>query len=754
MDIAQFREIVSSFLDSADHVQWSKGVLVAQIGAEMIEAEIRTRNGSLLVAEGDREQAAETWVVHRLARLDTLAERIIASMPPKPAFVVPQGEIVDEIERVESDAPVKIPDAVEGAREFLNRRPAGTCSVLYLTSGAGEGKTTLIEHLARVQAEQFRARTSDWLLVPIGLGGRPFLRFDDVVMAAFMNQLRFQRLYYSSFIQLVRLGVIVPALDGFEEIFVETSDGEAVTGLGTLIGQMGGEGTLLVAARTAFFEVRRLEAQAKLLDALPSVDATFGRVSLCRWSKTEFLDYCTQREFQHSDDLYSSLSARLGEAHPLLTRAVLVRRIVDLATEQGSDFVQSIPEESTKWFRWLVETLLKRESTEKWIDKFGDPPRPLLTVVQHQELLGMLSEEMWISKTAVLSDRMVDSIAEIYAEGIKLRAQSARQIRERLSHHALVAEVGAGGREFSFDHDDFREFFLGRQLAEHLVSNRSADVRKIIRIDVLPSFAVDSTVAEIRERIDISASLVQRVAEASRAEKNALFVKENAGSIIVRLLELIDGPVEVSDVAFPVDSLRGRRIGNVSFVRCLFQRTSLERTALSNCKFVDCEFELLEVDGHRDLTNCEIAVDSRVRVVSYTRAGESVDEYDPAKIRQILVRAGFALPIQDPQSPDTQERETGSDERMKIVEKVVQTFQRTTQVNEGVFRLRLSLNAHRFLHEMLPDLLSAGLLVERAEGASVKYRLGMRMGQIADALRVAAGSYDQFLEAVRSTQKN
>ena len=54
----------------------------------------------------------------------------------------------------------------------------GTCSVLYLTADAGEGKTTLISQLAHAQAKRFRKRDSDWLLVPISLAGKPFLRFD------------------------------------------------------------------------------------------------------------------------------------------------------------------------------------------------------------------------------------------------------------------------------------------------------------------------------------------------------------------------------------------------------------------------------------------------------------------------------------------------------------------------------------------------------------------------------------------------
>src|SRR4029077_1840672 len=100
------------------------------------------------------------------------------------------------------------------AETVLSRRPAGATSVLYLTSDAGEGKTTLINHLALKQAQRYKEKTTDWLLVPIPLGGRTFLRFDDVVVAALVNRLRFQLFYYDAFLELVRLGVLVPAFAG------------------------------------------------------------------------------------------------------------------------------------------------------------------------------------------------------------------------------------------------------------------------------------------------------------------------------------------------------------------------------------------------------------------------------------------------------------------------------------------------------------------------------------------------------------
>jgi len=117
-------------------------------------------------------------------------------------------------------------------------------------------------------------------------------------MAAFMNQLRFQRLYYDAFLQLVRIGVLVPALDGFEEICRRNVRRRGGNWSGDVDTSARRRRHLLIAARKAFFEFRRLETQARLIDTLPDVDVGFGRVSLRRWSKSEFLEYCEKQHLK------------------------------------------------------------------------------------------------------------------------------------------------------------------------------------------------------------------------------------------------------------------------------------------------------------------------------------------------------------------------------------------------------------------------------------------------------------------------
>ncbi len=323
MDSVRFKEIIGSFLDSDDQFDTDRGEVALQLGSELISFTLTNVRGTLWVTEGINRVTAEEWIVRRLAMLPLLAERIIASVPENTDFITPQAEFLDEINRNAKDEPEHVLDAEKTAAEFLSRRPGGTCSVLYLTSDAGEGKTTLINHLARLQAEKYRKGLTDWLLVPVALGGRPFLRFDDVVVASLVNQLRFQRLYFEAFIHLVRMGVLVPALDGFEEIFVETSEAEAISSLGNLIMHLQGDGALLIAARKAYFEYRNLRAQARLLDSLPGVDVAFGRVGLCRWSEEEFIGYATLVGLEDAKQFYDAFREILDADHPLLTRPVL-----------------------------------------------------------------------------------------------------------------------------------------------------------------------------------------------------------------------------------------------------------------------------------------------------------------------------------------------------------------------------------------------------------------------------------------------
>lgn len=749
MDTYRFKQIVSSFLDSRDHLDTDRGEIALQIGPELIAARLVNQNGTLWVAENNERVLAEHWIIDRLAMIPMLADRILASIPENKEFVVPQADFLDDINRAHQDEPVPEPDAVATVSQFLSRRPGGTCSTLYLTSDAGEGKTTLINHLARLQAERYKRRETDWLLVPVALGGRPFLRFDDVIVASLVNTLRFQRLYFEAFLHLVRMGVLVPALDGFEEIFVETPEAEAISTLGSFIRQLEGEGSILIAARKAYFEFRSLRSQARLLDALPHVDVVFGRVGLKRWSRTEFEACGELVGFEDPSILYESVKNVVNEDHPLLTRPILVRRLFDLALGVGLSFLDSLRPYAHSYFSWLVDEILKREATEKWIDKLGDPPRPLLSLEEHHELLSYIAEETWISKTSVLSGEMMDSLAEIFCESKHKSPVVTRQVRERIRQHALIVSANSTGREFQFDHDDFREFFLGEQLANYMRSEAEHEIRKIFRIDVLPPVALDSAANRLASNCVDSAPLIETILKVGLSEGSSTYVRENAGAFVTPLLRCPHAPgLRLSGLVFPMDALRGVTISKVTFVDCYFRPTHLAGTVLADCRFEGCEFEHLGIAAAKPEIRNSVLIATKIHSLTIERDEGLTDYYDPDHIDLYASQMGFTLGAK--QMPLAPQRQPDIDEDLRITEKALQTFFRSTYVQEGTFKLRLSNKANRFLEVILPKLLRAGILELAPKTRSRFYRTSVPIANISKALSECKGSFELFLKLASS----
>jgi hypothetical protein len=751
MDLVRLKDVLKAFADDPSSLMMEKGRLVVQIQGELISATTSIRDGELFVTEEGQTEMATRWVAQRIAQLDLMADRITKLFSGNSRFVTPSGALLDQVEESPQDDPKPVADALDAAGKFLDRRPGGMCSVLYLTSDAGEGKTTLIGELAHRQAKAYREKKTDWLLVPFGLGGNPFLRLDNVIAAGLLNQLRIRRFYLDGFIHLVRLGYIVPALDGFEEVFVETS-GDAVSSLGNLISDMRGEGTLVIAARTAYFEIKRLDRQARLLDSIANAEVGFGRLALNRWGEAEFVRFCELSGVCDGKQLYHDLCSRVGEGHPLLTRAVFVRRIVELAkSTEGVQFLHQLQPEIQDNFRPFIDRIVEREVSEKWIDKQSQPAMPLLTVEEHYELLQLLAEEMWVSKRGSLPHDMSDSLVDIYCETRRKAPSVTRQVRERLITHALLVSDGTGG-QLSFDHDHFREFFLGEQLGEYIRTRAAADMRKLLRIDSVPGWTLDSAVTAALRGGTPPQDLLKTIIAIAASEGPTSFVRENSGAICLRLAEKLspEGAItEVATMTFPEDALAGRGLSNIRFDRCYF-RSTVVSGLLSSIRFENCEFEHLELGDDFDFSGVTFC-DCQIHGLTVSRGEQAVDWYDPSTIEAYLSRSGAKLE-RGGQRLLVVEKPLEDDERTKIVRKLIFIFRRCTQTSDSVITKRLGVHASTFFDGMLAELLEVGVLrrvINKGAGNQSRFRLGRSMSAIANALADARGSYEGFRKLIK-----
>ena len=751
MNAQEFRRVLTAFADHSGDFLLGDDSIVVQVRDELIEAGVRESEGRVFVCENGEEMEAFRWLTSRVAKVPQLADRILANIPEESHFVSPSGALLDQLDTDPSSS-IKSSDAQQMMDAQLAKPPFGKSTVIYLTSNAGEGKTTLINHVARAQANRYRNRDRDsnFLLVPISLAGRAFLSFDDIVIAEFVNQLRFPFFYYDAFLELVKMRVLIPAFDGFEEMFAESSTGEAVSALGSLLRDLDSSGAVVIAARRAFFEYRGLETQAHLFDAIGDRNVGFAQIRLERWTREQFVRYAEHRALREPRAIYERVENRLGKGHPFLTRAVLVKRLVDVAEDGGpgdrlDGLLDRLSSEPRDYFYEFVSALVTREANEKWIGASG---RPLLSAEEHHGLLAEIALEMWMTATEVLKQESLDLAVELFAEDRKHSPEVARQVVQRVRDHALF--VGAAGRAktYAFDHDDFRHFFLGQAVAAVLGGvDREAELARVLLPGPLPRIAADEAVNALgRQHADLRSVAAGLQVVVSHAPPSS-HIRENCGAISMRLLELLEdaNPPALVEFGFPADALRGRRLGRAAFEECVFQGTALNGSDLSRCRFDRCTFIRLEIPsdfaarGAR-LNDCEVAC-----LVS----GDDPDGiYDPDRIKTELERAGFV--IEHAEAAPLRHRPS-VDRDTKLAERGLRCFLRATQVNEDVLRQRFRQQAEHFLKNVVPEMITRGVLKEvlyRGHGKQKRFGLAVPMSRIAKQVPTTAASLTEFLDAI------
>ena len=753
MDFDLFKRIVTAFSDDPEDIDLKHGNLLVQVRDEVIEATLSKTPRGVMVTENGDCLTAESWVVRRLARLPQLADRICSHDESPDHFVAPSGQLLGLGGFTSDDSESREVNIAAAMADTLGSQVPGTTSVWYLTSDAGEGKTSLINHLAVKQARAYKRKEKDWLLVPIPLGGRTFLRFDDVVVAALANRLRFQLLYYDAFLELVRLGVIVPAFDGFEEMIIEGSSGEAVSALGQFVNNLDSAGTVLVAARKAYFEYLSLRSQARLFDAIGKNEVAFGRMSLRRWDRTHFVEYGRKRGLDHPDALYERVANRLKPDHSLLTRAVLVRRLMDVATEDNSDLsnlIGRIGQRPQDYFFEFVSTIVEREARVKWMDKSGEPPQPLLTVDEHHLLLSMVAYEMWLSSTEDLKSDEVGFVADMFTEEKGKTPSVARQIRERLKQHALLIRT-RGDRGLGFDHEDFRLFYLGYALGRALVRCDAITVKAILDVTSVPRGAVDQAACYVHREGDSSLAigLLQKLAT---PQLPASFVRENCGALVAALADGVNAfQAVVSHMNFPEDALSRRSLCGLTVSDSHFAPTSLKDAKLVDCLFERCRFERFDggadrIDGTK-LDSCAVAS------LVYDDEGEPLELYEPAHIRQRLCGLGFEVEDEVRRHSDDVVSAGEMSGDLKLVQRVLRIYSRATGVNEKTMQTRLGVKFSRFKKEILPRLLDAGVLEQlkyEGKGSQRRFGIAVPMQRIEEAIEQSGGQLGRFVDAFRS----
>jgi hypothetical protein len=539
------------------------------------------------------------------------------------------------------------------ARVGAGRRDSNAETELYFLKGApGTGKTTLLKEATRLQAELFANGESDFLLLYVSAQGRELSNLRDAFSSELddLGGLFGKRAIYP----LCRRGLLVPVVDGFDELLGTAGYGGAFTALQELFAELEGLGALVVSARSTFYE---LEFVGRLDSSQSQNDVAITTLDLQPWSDERLRQYLSGTANGLTADEIGAAFNEVGDTdRSLLSRPFFAHRFP--AYLRQPDRARGLT-----LLGFLIDQYVERESG-KITDSNSDP---IMDVDGHYRLLEFAAEEMWESEKRKLTLSELETIAALVGEERSLSEASIEQLQAKLTSYAGFGATSS--REFQFEHEVYFDHFLGSRLARYLGSGQFPEAEALMGLGLLP---LDSlrTAVESSQVVELPESLIS--VDPSATTSNA---KRNRGSIVIAFGQ-VHGRVEdleLRNLEFYGLSFGSAAYRGVTFTNCIFSMCDLSGTEFDGCATDGSEFHGLKIDEASRLD-----VRGLLGGVSVTSLVTPTAElYDPRFIQVAIEKSGG--PTRSEVEAEQREKlSSHAGELVVLMDRLVVAFRRTT----------------------------------------------------------------------------
>lgn len=716
MDLERIQRDLASFADPATEVRVSDRIFTWTQDRETRQIAVVQAEGELpdVLFLGRRFRYAEFFASEAMADLRGLSETIPRLLAQAPGFVQDgyvEGRITLE------DAPPG-PASVVLCNLVNPSTDARKTKVVFLRGRAGDGKSVLLTRCAYEQALAYQTGNASWLYFYVDAQGSNLARIDEV-MAKQTQDLR-ARFTYHAVSTLTRLGLLVPMIDGFDELLGVGGYRDAFSSLALFISRMSGRGALVASARSTFYQYTAFGQQAARLasDDLP-LEFEIIPAELEPWTDEEVSEFLDRAHVGISlDQVREALGPRAPDVLSSPFMLASLAKYADLAGPFG---------QQGHLARRIIESIVEREMVEKLLDPVG---MPLLTLEQHMRLLGALAEEMWWQETRQLDEPTFLTIAELICEEFGLEGMVAERFLNRMPTHALLSRASGPTRVF-FRHEYYFGFFLGAIIA--IKSLRFEGIDDLLGRAVLPTVVADEVAATLRYDGSGNVSpLMSAIADRRPSSVSAEVVNLNAGTVFAALIREFGDELEgfhldgasFSGVDLVESSLRG-----VSFRKCTFAEVDFRGCFWRGVEMVDCELSLSKMSRQKRFEVSGLSVPRSVSSLRYyPDDGPPKDLYSPSEIRQALVQLGCPIEGVANDLASTEE----SRALIEQLDLFLRVVRRTLYFSQEDFDYR-GVSLDRGLKDIFRMLQDSGLVVgakRQIQGKRQMYRLTAKVDDI------------------------
>lgn len=717
---------LSSFADDEDSIVFeSSGYCTIERNDDVIGFNLMEKDGIIYVDYKGKEYKYDIFLSEVLAPLNIFAGRIKHKYSQREShYVDPSANLFNNTATPVTGKSLELLHK-ECSASLLN----GT-KMCFVTADAGHGKTMLLKQYMIEQANRFLKGESKYLFWHIDLHGRELVRLNEAIMSE-LGELRIRGIYYETVITLIKNGLIVLGIDGFDELAVEVGGENALSSLNDLVSKMDGEGILVAASRRAFFNTQDYVKRSKLIKNCVSANCEIHEIKLINWREKQCVEYLDNYAFDNPKGIYSNMLSILGrDNHPLLERPYLFTKICQYAYDENVNpdcFIDNKKGVLLNGVDQVIEEFVKREVT-KWKERDKDTGKPYLTFEQHIQLLSEVAKEMWDAQKEVVSLDTIHFILTLLFDEWKIEENIRPMVITMSGSHAFLLPVSSNDKLRRFDHEEFRNYFIARALQNIMTADCSkgnfGGTEHFLKKGSLP-LSVSQYIANSCDS-NLARLLIEGLQSIHNEEWKPTFVQPNIGNMMPFLLDRINDNADeiiLSDMSFQSIVFEHKSIRNVVFSNCSFYNISFSNTVLKNVVFDNCEFTGIELNPKSDYSFEKTKIYPNCQIKSITvnsGDGDVSTEYAPYCIQNVLNEAGFIF-----ENTKDGKRDNSFEIKNTQFRKIVHRF--LNKFNNSAYQYEKNLdddpifNARKssvMCNEVIPLFEKFGLIEEKVTGHS------------------------------------
>lgn len=562
--------------------------------------------------------------------------------------------------------------AINLISDLVNKNPSNDLTSFVMVTGeAGAGKTSVLKELVRRQASAYLSGSAKFVYLYINAQGRALARFNEALSTE-LNELRVA-LPHHAVAPLVKLGLIVPVIDGFDELLGVGGYDDAFSSISSFVEDLEGMGAIVASARSTYYEQEFLSRATK--PSIKSGEAwRLSTVAVEGWGIEERRSYVERKisgspDSQPVDEIMRELNRVFsGQNEPLASKPLFIARATDFLVEGILSSTDGALLER------LVDAFVLREQKEKLLKKTG---QSILTSEQIKSLCSDLAEEMWNLGTRELDRTTVRDLAELALYDLRLATAEKATVIDRMPNMAFL-QPGESTGSVSFEHEIFFDYFLSSRIAKS-ISEKSNSLTLLLGRSAMPESLAENIAQELQALDEQIVECVKTLSDsASQNSPRKQLVRENSGRVVGALFLKSRGlntDILIQNLILPGSRLHGVTVEKVKFVNCEFRRCDLTKCIFNECSadYVSFELPLLDSATVLGISGLDSSAFSGLRIASSD--GVRVI-YQPQDILQILRDHG----LPSAQTDNLIEIRNVDDDVIKIIDKLTRAYARCNPI--------------------------------------------------------------------------